>query len=110
MAIQVRDVNAFAAAQNLVIARFYLDEAQSGAAENRTQLKKVLRACERGEIGMLIIPSLDRLSCGVRVAGVGETGIGGAAGALAVGNEPSLPFVASLFSIVLSYLEGIKEE
>jgi len=50
------------------------------------------------------------VSCGARVAGVGETGIGGAAGALAVGNEPSLPFVASLFSIVLSYLEGIKEE
>src|SRR5947207_2783808 len=68
MAIQVRDVNAFAAAQNLVIARFYLDEAQSGAAENRTQLKKVLRACERGEIGMLIIPSLDRLSRDVRIA------------------------------------------
>lgn len=68
MSIQVRDVSAFAAAQNLVIARFYLDEAQSGAAENRKQLKKLLRACERGEIGILIIPSLDRLSRDVRIA------------------------------------------
>jgi site-specific DNA recombinase len=68
MSIQVRDVNEFAAAQNLVIARFYLDEAQSGAAENRIQLKKLLRACARGEIETLIIPSLDRLSRDVRIA------------------------------------------
>jgi site-specific DNA recombinase len=68
MAIQVRDVTAFAATQNLVIDRFYRDEAQSGAAESRKQLNKLLRACERGEIATVIIPALDRLSRNVRIA------------------------------------------
>jgi site-specific DNA recombinase len=68
MDIQVRDVTAFAEARNLVIGRFYRDEAESGAAENRKQLKKLLRACGRGEINLLIIPSLDRLSRNVRIA------------------------------------------
>src|SRR5438093_12466684 len=68
MDIQVREVTAFAEAQHLVIDRFYRDEAQSGAAENRKQLNKLLRACDRGEIGTLIIPALDRLSRDVRIA------------------------------------------
>src|SRR5437667_8769309 len=68
MDIQVREVTAFAEAQNLVIDRFYRDEAQSGAAENRKQLKRLLRACERGFVGAIIIPSLDRLSRDVRIA------------------------------------------
>src|SRR3990172_7027949 len=61
MDIQVRDVTAFAEAQNLTIARFYLDEAQSGTSENRKTLKKLVRDCERGIIGTIIIPALDRL-------------------------------------------------
>src|SRR5207247_2389324 len=68
MDIQLRDVTGFAEAQGLTIARFYRDEAQSGAAENRKQLKNLLRDCERGVIGTIIIPSLDRLSRDVRIA------------------------------------------
>jgi len=68
MDIQVRDVTAFAEAQHLAIDRFYRDEAQSGAAENRKQLKKLLRDCERGLIDAVIIPTLDRLSRDVRIA------------------------------------------
>src|SRR5438874_8686927 len=68
MDIQVRDVTSFAETQRLVIDRFYRDEAQSGAAENRRQLNKMLRACERGEISTVILPALDRLSRNVRIA------------------------------------------
>lgn len=68
MDIQVRDVSVFAEARSLRIDHLYRDEAQSGAVENRKQLKKLLRACDRGEIGILIIPSLDRLSRDVRIA------------------------------------------
>ena len=68
MDIQIREVTSFAEAQNLVIDRFYRDEAQSGVAENRKQLGKLLRACERGEVGAVIIPTLDRLSRNVRIA------------------------------------------
>jgi site-specific DNA recombinase len=68
MDIQVRDVTSFAEVQHLVIDRFYRDEAQSGAAENRRQLGRLLRACKRGEIGAVIIPNLDRLSRKVRIA------------------------------------------
>src|SRR5688572_17430298 len=68
MDIQVRDVTFFAEGQHLVIDRFYRDEAESGAAENRTQLNRLLRACERGEIDTVIIPNLERLSRNVRIA------------------------------------------
>src|SRR3989304_2000523 len=68
MDIQVRDVAAFAETRNLVIDRFYRDEAQSGAAENRTKLKQLLRHCDRGLIGTIVFPSLDRLSRDVRIA------------------------------------------
>src|SRR5207244_1752830 len=68
MDIQVREVNAFANARRLVIDRFYRDEAQSGAAENRKQLNKLLRACSRGDVGVVVIPALDRLSRDVRIA------------------------------------------
>src|SRR5207253_10716807 len=68
MDIQVRDVTAFAETRSLVIDRFYRDEAQSGAAENRKELNKLLRACQRGEIAAVIIPALDRLSRDVRIA------------------------------------------
>src|SRR5437763_1048748 len=68
MDVQVREVTAFAEAQRLVIDRFYRDEAQTGATENRKQLRKLLRACDRGEIGIIVIPCLDRLSRNVRIA------------------------------------------
>jgi len=68
MDIQIRDVTSFAEDQHLVIDRFYRDEAQSGAAEKRKQLGKLLRACERGEVSAVIIPTLDRLSRNVRIA------------------------------------------
>jgi site-specific DNA recombinase len=68
MDIQVRDVTAFAQAHNLPLSKIYPDKAESGATENRTQLKKLLRACHRGEVGTVIIPSLDRLSRDVRIA------------------------------------------
>jgi len=68
MDIQVRDVTSFAEGQHLAINRFYRDEAQSGAAENRKQLQKLLRACQRGEIGAVVIPTIDRLSRNVRIA------------------------------------------
>ena len=68
MDIQIRDVNAFAEGRALTVDRIYPGKAQSGAAENRKQLKKLLRACERGEIDAVIIPSLDRLSRDVRIA------------------------------------------
>lgn len=68
MDIQVRDVTAFAKARNLVIDRLYKDEAQCGAAEKREQLNKLVRACERGLVGTVIIPTLDRLSRDVRIA------------------------------------------
>src|SRR5687767_1781369 len=68
MDIQVRDITAFAASQNLTIDRVYRDEAQSGATENRKQLRRLIRHCERGFVAAVIIPSLDRLSRDVRIA------------------------------------------
>jgi site-specific DNA recombinase len=66
--IQVRDVTLFAQAQGLFIRRFYKDEAESGAAEDRTGLRRLRRDCQAGRVGTLIIPSLDRLSRDVRLA------------------------------------------
>jgi site-specific DNA recombinase len=68
MDIQVREVTAFGASHGFAIDRLYKDEAQSGAAENRKQLKKLGRDCERGLIGTIVIPALDRLSRDVRIA------------------------------------------
>src|SRR4051794_39724629 len=68
MDIQIRDVTAFAESQKLVINRIYPDRAESGAAENRKELKKLMLACERGLVAALIIPTLDRLSRDVRIA------------------------------------------
>jgi site-specific DNA recombinase len=68
MDVQIRDVTTFAKDRCLDIDRFYRDEAQCGAVENRTALRKLIRACERGEIGTVIIPALDRLSRNVRIA------------------------------------------
>ncbi len=66
--IQVRDVTLFAERQGLFVGRFYRDEAESGVKENRRKLRKLLRDCKAGQIGTVIIPSLDRLSRDVRLA------------------------------------------
>lgn len=68
MDVQIRDVNAFAQTRNLTIDRVYPDKAESGASENRAELRKLLRACETGKVAAIIIPSLDRLSRDVRIA------------------------------------------
>lgn len=66
--IQRRDVRAFAQRNKLKIDRFYSERAETGVLEQRTQLRKLLRACEGGKIGTLIIPATDRLSRNVRIA------------------------------------------
>ncbi len=66
--IQIRDVTLFAERQGLFIRRFYNDEAESGVAEDRTELKKLLRGCRADRIGTVIIPTIDRLSRDVRLA------------------------------------------
>src|SRR2546430_1148015 len=66
--IQIRDVTLFAERQGLFIGRFYKDEAESGAAEDRKELRKLLRDCRARRIGTVILPSHDRLSREVRLA------------------------------------------
>lgn len=66
--IQVRDVTLFAQSQGFFIQRFYRDEGESGVEENRTALRRLLRDCEAGSVGSVLIPSLDRLSRDVRIA------------------------------------------
>ncbi|MCI0563174.1 MAG: recombinase family protein [Nitrososphaera sp.] len=66
--IQIRDVTLFSQSQGLFIDRFYKDEGKSGADERRPSLKRLLRDARSGEIGTVIIPSLDRLSRNVRLA------------------------------------------
>lgn len=66
--IQIRDATLFAQRLGLFIQRFYKDEAESGVAEGRKGLRRLLRDCQRGRIGTVIIPSLDRLSRDVRLA------------------------------------------
>ncbi|MBI3825616.1 MAG: recombinase family protein [Candidatus Rokubacteria bacterium] len=66
--IQIRDLTLFAERQGLFVRRFYRDEAESGVAEDRKELKKLLRDCRARRIGTVIFPSLDRLSRDVRLA------------------------------------------
>ncbi len=66
--IQIRNVTLFAQRLGLLVRRFYKDEAESGIAEDRTELRRLLKACHAGRIGKLILPSLDRLSRDVRLA------------------------------------------
>lgn len=66
--IQIRDVTLFAEKHGLFVERFYRDEAVSGVKEDRTALKQLLRDCKAKKIGILILPSLDRLSREVRIA------------------------------------------
>jgi site-specific DNA recombinase len=66
--IQIRDVSLLAERQGLFVERFYKDEGQSGAAEHRRALGRLLRDCRHGKVGAVILPSLDRLSRNVRIA------------------------------------------
>lgn len=66
--IQVRDVKAFAERQGLFVKRFYKDEAESGINEDRKALRRLLRDCRAGRVRSVVLPSLDRLSRGVRIA------------------------------------------
>jgi DNA invertase Pin-like site-specific DNA recombinase len=66
--IQILDVTRFAEGPGLRIERFYKDEAQSGVLETRQELRRLLLACRKGQIGTVIIPNLERLSRNVRVA------------------------------------------
>jgi site-specific DNA recombinase len=68
MDVQIRDVSLAAQHHGLCVEEFYKDEAESGAAENRKELNRLRRDCKRGEIGVLVIPALDRLSRDVRIA------------------------------------------
>ncbi len=54
--------------QGLFVERFYKDEGESGVVEDRRALRQLLRACKRGGIRAVILPSLDRLSRDLRLA------------------------------------------
>lgn len=66
--IQIRDVTIFAERRGFLVERFYKDEGESGAKEDRKALKQLLKDCRSGRIGKVILPSLDRLSREVRIA------------------------------------------
>src|SRR6266851_1152093 len=61
--IQIRDVTLCGERLGFLIQRFYKDEAQSGVAEKRRALRRLLRDCRRGLVGTII-----RLSRNVRLA------------------------------------------
>jgi site-specific DNA recombinase len=63
-----RDLTLFAERQELFIERFYKDEAKSGVAADRKALRRLLRNCQAGRVGTVIIPTRDRLSRDLRLA------------------------------------------
>src|SRR5437868_4637047 len=66
--IQFREVTLFAERQGITVRQCYRDEAESGIKENRRALRRLLRDCRGGRVGIVILPSLDRLSRNVRIA------------------------------------------
>ncbi|MCL4873551.1 recombinase family protein [bacterium] len=68
MDIQIRDATLFAERNGLLVERFYKDEAVSGVKEDRKELRRLMKACKNGKVGVLILPSLDRLSREVRIS------------------------------------------
>lgn len=66
--IQDQDVRRYAKRQGLLVEKFYIDEGESGAKENRKALRQLIKDCRRGRISTVIFPSLDRLSREVRIA------------------------------------------
>jgi len=65
--IQMREIGTYAQALGLAIDDFYVDEAKSGATENRRALKRLLKDCRGGKIEGIVIASLDRLSRNLRL-------------------------------------------
>ena len=66
--IQIRDVTLFAGLHNLFVQKFYKDEGESGIKEEREGLKQLMKDCRSGQVAVVILPSLDRLSREVRIA------------------------------------------
>ena len=66
--IQIRDVTLHAKKHGLLVERFYRDEGESGVKESRGELNRLMRACKARKVGIVILPSLDRLSREVRIA------------------------------------------
>lgn len=66
--IQIRDATLCAERHGFLVERFYRDEGESGVKEERMALKQLMRDCRSGEIAVIILPSLDRLSREVRIA------------------------------------------
>lgn len=66
--IQIRDATLCAESHGLLVERFYNDEAVSGVKEDRKALKQLMKDCRYKRIGIVILPSLDRLSREVRIA------------------------------------------
>lgn len=64
--IQMRDIKNYADFFRLSIDGFYVDEAKSGASENRKALKRLIRDCKGGKVKAIIVASLDRLSRDLR--------------------------------------------
>jgi DNA invertase Pin-like site-specific DNA recombinase len=48
--------------RHLRIGRLYVDKGASGATPNRTAFKRLLRDCEDGTIGTVLVPSVDRIA------------------------------------------------
>ncbi|NKE72973.1 recombinase family protein [Candidatus Manganitrophus noduliformans] len=66
--IQIRDVTIYGERHGFLVERFYKDEGESGAKEDRKELRRLLKHCRTGGISTVILPSLDRLSREVRIA------------------------------------------
>lgn len=66
--IQIRDATLCAEKHGLLVERFYRDEAESGVKEDRKALRQLIKDCKARKVGVVILPSLDRLSREVRIA------------------------------------------
>lgn len=66
--IQIRDATLCAERHGLLVERFYKDEGVSGIKEERKELNQLMRDGKAGRIGVVILPTLDRLSREVRIA------------------------------------------
>jgi site-specific DNA recombinase len=64
--IQKRDIERYAEDYGLSVENFYVDEAKSGISERRVALNKLVRNCKSGDVGAVIVSSLDRLSRDLR--------------------------------------------
>ena len=66
--IQIRDATLCAERHGFLVEKFYRDEGESGVKEDRKALKQLMRDCRSGEVAVVILPTLDRLSREVRIA------------------------------------------